>query len=394
MSEFFTDPAWIDLDQRPRTVSFENPSGSAGTAGASFVGRKGAARQFVEAGERVTLADLNGPGRIGHFWMTVAPMLPEQLRALVLEVFYDGRIEPSISVPIPDFFGATLGRPISYQSALQSTQEGRGFNSWIPMPFRDHVRVELVNASRRRVDLYYQLDLTLGPVADEVGLLHASFRRENPTTIGEDFTIAGGFVGPGRFLGCNVGVRVFHEPAYFVWYGEGEVKMFLDDDGDLPTWCGTGLEDYVGTAFGMGAHQTSYQGAPMVLANPSARTAMPDLVGFYRWHLPDPIVFERRLRVTIQQIGAVFLRADQAELRTEIEASGRLVGGGWRAANRDGTAIFGICEREDDYCATAYVYCRDAQPVACVDAATAVADIGRFDYETASPFETALADPG
>ena len=334
MTELFPDPAWIDLDHRPRTVSFENPTGSAGTAGASFDGRKGAARKFVEAGERVPLADVHGPGRIGHFWMTVAPMPPEQLRALVLEVFYDDRDEPSISVPVPDFFGAALGRPVAYQSALQSTQEGRGFNSWIPMPFRDRIRVELVNASTRRVDLYYQLDLTLGPVADEVGLLHASFRRDNPTTLREDFTIADGFVGPGRFLGCNVGVRVFHEPTHFVWYGEGEVKMFLDDDADLPTWCGTGLEDYVGTAFGMGAHQTPYQGAPLVLANPTARTAMPDMVGFYRWHLPDPIVFESRLRVTIQQIGAVFLRrSDRAQGgdRGEWQIGGRwLASGGSR----------------------------------------------------------------
>ncbi|MBK5288609.1 MAG: DUF2961 domain-containing protein, partial [Acidimicrobiia bacterium] len=234
MQELFPDPALIDLTHRARTVSFENPTGGAGSAGATHTGRKGSAWKFVDIGERVTLADINGPGRLGHFWMTVVPCPPDELRALVLEVFYDGRNEPSISVPVPDFFGAVHGRPVPYASALQSTPEGRGFNSWIPMPFRDSIRIELVNRSRRRVELYYQLDLTLGPVADAAGLLHASFRRENPTTIRRDFTIVDGFCGPGRFLGCNVGIRVFAEPRHFVWYGEGEVKMFIDDDTDLP----------------------------------------------------------------------------------------------------------------------------------------------------------------
>ena len=90
-----------------------------------------------------------------------------------------------------DFFGAPFGRPVPYHSALQSTQEGRGFNSWMPMPFRRHVRIDLVNAAPRRVTLYYQVDVTLGPVGDDEGILHASFRRENPTTMRQDFTIAG-----------------------------------------------------------------------------------------------------------------------------------------------------------------------------------------------------------
>ena len=259
----FTDPARISLAHRARTVSFENPTGAAGTAGSAFSGRKGAPRRFIEVDERANLADLRGPGRIGHFWMTVAPMAPERLRAIVLEVFYGDAEEPSISVPAADFFGAPLGRPVNYHSALQSTQEGRGFNSWIPMPFRDRIRVELINNTGRRIELYYQLDLVVGPVDDEEGLLHASFRRENPTTIRKDFTIADGLRGPGRFLGCNVGIRVFQVPSHFLWYGEGEVKMYIDDDAELPTWCGTGLEDYAGTAFGMGPHQTQFQGVPI-----------------------------------------------------------------------------------------------------------------------------------
>ncbi len=165
----FADPSLIDLAQRPRTISFENPAGTAGTGGSSAGGRKGAPSRSIGRGERVVLADIDGPGTVRHFWLTVPPMRPERLRGIVLEVFYDGSPEPSVSVPLPDFFGAVHGRPVPYASALQSTQEGRGFNSWIPMPFREHVRVEFVNHTERPTDLYYQIDLTLGPVAPDAG---------------------------------------------------------------------------------------------------------------------------------------------------------------------------------------------------------------------------------
>lgn len=348
----------VDLSQRPRTISFENPTGAAAAGGSAAGGRKGAPYRMIAPGERVVLADIDGPGTVGHVWLTLPPMRPEYLRSLVIEVRYDGRAEPSIAVPLPDFFGAVHGRPLPLVSALQSIQEGRGFNSWIPMPFRRHLHVELVNASPRDVQLYYQIDLALGPVADDTGILHATFRRENPTTMREDFTIADGFHGPGRFLGCNVGVRIFHEPSWFAWYGEGEVKMFLDGE-TVPTWCGTGLEDYVGTAYGMGAHQTPYQGAPLKLRPPGDTRPHPDLISFYRWHLPDPIVFERSLRVTIQQIGAIMLPPGSERLKDEIDAAGIVTGNGWQHVGAARVEWFAIAERVDDYCATAFAHLLD-----------------------------------
>jgi len=389
---WFGDPATIPAGVATRTVSFENPTGAAGTAGAAAGGRKGSPERRLRPGERVVLVDLDGPGRVGHVWMTVPPMRPEHLRAVLLEVFYDGSSLPSISVPAADFFGAPFGRPVPYLSALQSVQEGRGFNSWIPMPFRRHLRIELTNASPRHVILYYQVDVTLGPVADGQGFLHASFRRENPTTLRQDFTISDGLRGPGRFLGCNVGVRVRHEPSWFSWYGEGEVKMFLDDD-VLPTWCGTGLEDYVGTAWGMGPHQTPYQGVPLYVADPAASSPMPDLVSFYRWHLPDPVVFERTLRVTIQQIGAATIPPGRDDLRAAIDASGVIAGNGWIRLGDGPLEWLALCERVDDCCATAYVMCQDVQAVTPVDVEAATADLARFPYETPSPFEEVLAEP-
>jgi hypothetical protein len=128
------------------------------------------------------------------------------MRGLYLEVFYDGAAEPSVSVPCLDLFGLPHGRPVAYHSAFMAANEGRGFNCYLPMPFRHHLRVEIVNGSSRRQDLYYQIDYTLEPdLAPDLGYLHVEFRRQNPTTIRRDFVITDGLRGPGRFLGCAMG---------------------------------------------------------------------------------------------------------------------------------------------------------------------------------------------
>jgi hypothetical protein len=379
-------PFEIDTAKPIRTVSFENPSGAKGAAATAHGGRKGAPFRMIAPGERVVLADVAGPGCVRHFWMTIPPMPPHEMRAPQLEAFYDGAREPSIAAPALDFFGCPLGRPAPFASQWNAAQEGRGFNSWLPMPFRGRLRVELVNAGARRFPLYYQIAYTEEPVAASAGLLHASFRRENPTELKRDFTIAEGLRGPGRFFGCNVGIRVLPDEG-FSWYGEGEVKVYLDGDRNNPTWCGTGLEDYVGTAWGMGAHTTPLQGVPLV-AQPKG-APMPELVSFYRWHDPDPICFERELRVTLQQIGAVAIPRGQEALRERLERAGRAAGGGFQPL-RGSLESFGICERQDDVCATAYLYLRDAQAVPRVDVAAACADVARREWEKASPFEAML----
>jgi hypothetical protein len=380
------NPAFVDPRIDSRAATFENPTGARGAGGTAHGGRKGAPYRRLTAGERVVLADIEGPGVIRHMWMTFLPGPPEQMRSLVFEVFYDGADEPSVAVPCLDFFGVAHGRPVPFASALTAMQEGRGFGSWIPMPFRRGVRVELVNAGERSAMLYYQVDYTLQPsLPAELGYLHVSFRRENPTVLRRDFVIADGLRGPGRFLGCNVGVRVV-DPC--TWYGEGEVKVYKDGDDALPTICGTGLEDYVGSAWGMGAHHTAYGGAPLVVGEDPEQ---PDFVGFYRWHLPDPIMFERDLRVTIQQIGAMFFpTGPDAEARlAAYETTNPPAGAGWnRPGSRNPDLLaWGIAERVDDYCATAYVYCTDPQPVPRLDVAAALADIGRRPYEQPLPME-------
>jgi len=372
-----SDPSRIDLSLDSRAVTFENPTGARGAGGAAHGGRKGAPNRILAPGERVLLADIEGPATVRHIWMTFPPIRPEAMRAIWFEVFYDDATEPSISVPALDFFGLPQGRPVPYASALTAAQEGRGFNAYFPMPFRRRLRMELTNGTARPISFYYQLDYTReAALQPEAGYLHVSFRRENPTVMARDFVIAEGFRGPGRFLGCVVGIRVLDEGH---WYGEGEVKVYRDGDRDLPTICGTGLEDYVGSAWGMGPHFALYGGAPLdVRESPSH--PQPDFVGFYRWHVLDPVVFERDLRVTIQQIGAVFFREGEEAEFERFAATHPAAGIGWDHT-RPGFIASGIYERVDDYSAAAFVYCREPQPVPRLDAAAAAADIERKEYE-------------
>jgi hypothetical protein len=369
-----------------RSITFENPTGARGAGGAAAGGRKGASDREIAPGERVVIADIDGPGVIRHIWMTFHPARPEILRARFVEVFYDGADQPSISVPVTDFFGVPFGRPVHLETALTTISEGRGYNSYVPMPFRHSVRVEFVNASDRVCDLFFQIDYTLEPLDDEVGYLHVAFRRENPTVLKRDFVITEGLRGPGRFIGSVVGVRVL-DPGF--WYGEGEMKAYIDGDSALPTICGTGLEDYVGSAWGMGVHQTRYAGVPLLVQDHAGAARQPDFVGFYRWHIADPIMFARDLKVTIQQLGFdVFFAGEEERLR-DTEAGGR----GWFTSQPgaplavpdawgDGEVIaMGIAERVDDYCATAFVMCAHPQAVPRITPELAVTAIERKPYE-------------
>ena len=383
MRVMFADPSRIDLSLESRAITFENPTGARGAGGVAHGGRKGAPQKVLAPGETVTLADIEGPGTVRHIWMTFPPAPPEVMRGLWFEIYYDGGREPSVSVPGLDFFGLPLGRPVPYASALTAAQEGRGFNAYYPMPFRGRLRMVLTNSSARPLSFYYQVDYTLdSALPDDAGYLHVSFRRENPTIMYRDFVIADGLRGPGRFLGCVVGIRMLDKGP---WYGEGEVKVYLDGDRDLPTICGTGLEDYVGSAWGMGAHAAPYGGSPLEVTAPSRRT--PDFVSFYRWHVPDPVVFREDLRVTIQQIGFAAFNEARAEEFNEYARTHPAAGAGWTERPRPGVRAQGIAERVDDYCATAFVYCREPQAVPRLDIATALAGIERLGYESQLPME-------
>ena len=277
-----------------RWYSFENPAGKPGAAGRTQEGRKGAASRSIAAGETVVLADVAGPGVVRRIWLTV-PGQVETLRGWVVRMYWDGQDWPSVEAPLQDFFGLPFARQAPFESVFFSSPEGRSFNCVVPMPFRRQARITLANESPKPAPLFYDVDVTVGDaLPEDLAYFHARYRRENPTSPKRDFEVLPRVNGRGRYLGANVGVRAtqHRRPA---WFGEGELKVYLDGDREWPTLVGTGTEDLVGSAWGLGRFAHLYQGAPL--------TDEKDGVwGFYRYHVPDPVYFKEAIRVTLQQI--------------------------------------------------------------------------------------------
>jgi hypothetical protein len=279
-----------------RWSSFENPDGARSAGGSENAGAKGAAFAPLPAGASHVLMHAEGSGSIRRMWFTLRERDPQMLRALKLEMFWDGAGTPAVSVPFGDFCAAILGRPVALENELFANPEGRSFNVYIPMPFERGAKVVITNESDRDVEkLFYDINYVLTPETDETALyFHATWRRERWTTLMQDFEILPAVQGSGRFLGAHLGV-ILH-PDNVGWWGEGEVKMYLDGDSDLPTIVGTGTEDYIGTGWGQGEFQRRYQGSLIADAKNGQ-------YAFYRYHIPDPVYFHQNIRVTIQQMG-------------------------------------------------------------------------------------------
>jgi len=279
-----------------RSISFENPTGAPGGGGKAAsrlgAGRKGSPMRRVKPDSMFVLCDIEGSGTINHVWITTS-RAPDNLRNLIIRAWWDGQEHPSIECPVGDFMGFAHGKVMPYDSAAHSLGENAGMNIWLPMPFASRARITMTNEGEAEVPLYYQIDYTLnhGHGAD-IGRLHCLFRRENPTVIGEDFTILPKRTNPGRFIGCVLGIR--YEDKH--WWGEGEIKFYMDGDTEFPTICGTGSEDYVCLSYGM-------QQTPFLYNGCSLEDEEKGFVSMYRWHLPDPIYWKEDCRVTIQQIG-------------------------------------------------------------------------------------------
>jgi len=280
-----------------RWAGFENPKAVKGGGGKANAGAKGHAAESLKAGESKTLLDVQGCGIVRRIWMTLHPRGPQMMRALRLDMYWDGADAPAVSAPLGDFFGHVFGRMAPLDSELFASPEGRSLNCVIPMPFRTAAKIVLTNDSDEDVlYLFYEVDFVLQDTPQDKDTLyfHAYWRRERYTTLGEDFEILPAVHGKGRYLGANVGV-ILH-PDYTGWWGEGEVKIYLDGDRDYPTLNNSGTEDYVGTAWGQGVFQSRCQGA--ILADGELGH-----YAFYRYHIPDPVYFDKDCRVTIQQMG-------------------------------------------------------------------------------------------
>lgn len=302
-----------------RSISPENFTGAKGRGGMALEGTGAApGRKLgqgwkispsveIGAGEVFTLAEIDGPGAIQHIWCVVSDL---PWRDLILRMYWDGQDAPSVECPLGDFFANGWGEYAQVTSQAVCVNPGRAFNSYWQMPFRRHARITLENRAERPVICYYQITYALTEVPRDAACFHAQFRRVNPLPRGEVFTILDGVEGQGQYVGTYLAWGVKSNG----WWGEGEVKFYLDGD-DWPTICGTGTEDYFcgGYNFDPGVwdrgrkneyveFNTPYAGMPQVI-RPDGVYRSQMRFGLYRWHIPDPIRFAEELRVTVQALG-------------------------------------------------------------------------------------------
>ena len=341
----------IQPDIETRWATAENPKGERSAATRGNDGRKRTpAVNPLKAGASWTMAEVAGQGgAVRRIWVTIPDRSPKMLRGIRLDMYWDGASTPAVSVPLGDFFCHGLGRMCTFQNALFSSPEGRSFNTCVPMPFRSGMKIVATNESGADIgQFFYEVDYTLGDKhGPDVLYFHSHWRRENPTTMYKDFELLPSVSGRGRFLGVNVGV-IADTGAYFKsWWGEGEVKVFLDGDRELPTLCGTGTEDYIGTGWGQGQYSNLYQGCQLADHDRYRYS-------FYRLHIPDPVVFRREVRVTIQQIGCF-----DPNTSAQINGTGLKLKLGNEPIDLDKAVAgkhYGIFERRDDWSSCAWFY--------------------------------------
>lgn len=332
-----------------RWASAENWQGQRGAGGKARAGRKGSPSFRLRAGKSQVLAEVEGSsGMVRRIWITINRRTPDTLRGIRIDMYWDGAQKPAVSAPLGDFFCHGLGRMATFDSSLFSSPEGRSFNCCIPMPFKTGMKVVVTNESKTDVVMFYDVDYTLGGgFADNMLYFHAHWRRENPTTLQKDYHLLPKVGGSGRFLGVNVGVTADTAKYFNSWWGEGEVKVFLDGDKEYPTLCGTGTEDYIGTGWGQGQYATLYQGCH-VADHEKMQFC------FYRWHVPDPVYFRKDIRITIHQIGW-----GSGDVKKKMKEAGTTI---YRASeglvevDLDKPGGIGLFERQDDWSSCAYFY--------------------------------------
>lgn len=254
----------------------------------------------IQPNETFTLAEIEGPGAIQHIWITPGG----NWKFSILRIYWDDETEPSVECPIGDFFGMGWGEYAPLVSLPVCVNPGSAFNCYWQMPFRKKCRITLENVNDAKyVVIYYQIDYTLTEVPEDAGYFHAQYRRSHPTE-GSIHTLLDGVRGQGQYVGTYMGVQVNNKG----WWGEGEIKFFLDGDQEFPTICGTGLEDYFCGSYNFdrnGQYQefcTPYSGLHQVI-RPDGVYNSQQRFGLYRWHIADPIRFQKDLKVTIQDLG-------------------------------------------------------------------------------------------
>lgn len=306
---------------KTRSISPENFTGEKGKGGMSTdgpalkcardlgVGWKLSPLVRIEAGQEHVVADIEGPGAIQQIWLTPTG----NWRFTILRIYWDDQEQPSVECPIGDFFACGWGKYAHVNSLAVCVNPGSAFNCYWEMPFRKRCRITVTNIAEETMVLYYQVNYTLTDVPEDCAYFHAQFRRTNPLPYKEVYTILDGVKGKGQYVGTYIAWGVNNNN----WWGEGEIKFFMDGDGEFPTICGTGTEDYFCGSYdfdtrvqqGHGVEtieytpfSTPYAGLPQVI-QPDGHYVANTRFGMYRWHIMDPVRFEEDLRVTIQALG-------------------------------------------------------------------------------------------
>ncbi len=301
-------------DAKTRSISPENFTGEKGKGGMATLANgtaKEAARDLgqgwkvnpfinIEAGQTFTLAEINEAGCIQHIWMTPTGTW----RYSILRIYWDDEKEPSVECPVGDFFGMGWGEYAHLNSLPVCVNPGSAFNCYWQMPFRKKCKITMENIDEKAMRLYYQIDYCLTKVPDDAAYFHAQFRRMSPNVYKQPYTIIDGIKGKGQYVGTYLAWQVNNNG----WWGEGEIKFFMDGDKEFPTICGTGTEDYFCGSYNFDRNgqytefSTAYSGLAQVI-RPDGTYNANQRFGLYRWHITDPIRFEKDLKVTIQDLG-------------------------------------------------------------------------------------------
>jgi hypothetical protein len=299
---------------KTRSISPENLTGAKGKGGMAIdgvaaheareLGQGWKVNPFViiEPGKTFTLAEINDQGAIQHIWMTPTG----NWRFSIIRMYWDDETEPSVEAPVGDFFAMGWGKYAPVASIPVAVNPGSAFNCYWPMPFRKKARITMENLDAQAMRLYYQITYTLTPVPTDAAYFHAQFRRVNPLPYKQVYTIVDNVKGKGHYVGTYMAWGVNSNG----WWGEGEIKFYLDGDKDFPTINGTGTEDYFGGSYNFEnkekkqyeEYTTPYLGLIQVL-KPDGLYQSQQRFGLYRWHIPDPVRFDQDLRITIQALG-------------------------------------------------------------------------------------------
>jgi len=351
---------------RTRWISPENPNGEKGKGGISNKGAKGNAFYIVQPGETKVLMNVKGAGIIQRMWMSgTIGTSREQRRAVRIDMYWDGAKKPAVSAPIGDFFGVAHGLLFPFESKLFLSPEGRSFNSNVKMPYKESALITITNESASEVWFWYDINyLEVDDLPENTLYFHTYWNRDLKTKLGEDYQILPKVNGSGRYIGSNIGL-IGGEHYQDSWFGEGEVKVYLDGDKEFPTLVGTGTEDYIGTGWGQGTFSNQYVGA--LISNREHA-----IYAFYRYHLEDLVYFNENCKVTIQQMGS----SNKTDLLKMVENGAEIKPVWFLDQRQEKTEQGWLLEegneelfdsedfpvtstnyyRRDDVCATAYFY--------------------------------------